>query len=299
MNIINPIFKIQNDSDNIFTIRKKDYDQILPIASQILQPVTEIGFQITELGLKDSRFSSGELSKTVKQNLVMRLQKGTSNIDLNLYLPKLVDDNYIIINGRKKIPLFQLFDIPIVTRGETIKLRTNVATLMVMKEKDSPYISVSFLGKKVPLSLLMIAYYGMPALEKRFELDKFEVKDENDVMEILVSDLKEFYDESKGHTQDDFITEVGRIYSRYNAKSKGEDIVYALDLIPKVDVITAKFLQTGSIIEELLAAIQVGYIDDTLFTNKRVRCFEYMIFSKLSKIIFDLCFSNRTANSDC
>lgn len=295
MNIVNPVFKIQNENESIFTIREKDYEQILPLARQIIQPVEDIGFQITELELKDSRFSSGELSKTIKQSLIVRLQKGTSNIDLTLYLPKLIDDNYIIINGRKKIPLFQLFDVPIVTRGETIKLRTNIATIMVMKEKDMPFVTISFLGKKVPLSLLMISYYGLDNMVARFDLDNFTIKDEHDLMELLVSDLKVLYDESKGYTQDDFIVELGRIYSRYNAKSKGEDILYALDLIPKVDVITARFLETGSIIEELLAAIQTQFVDDTLFTNKRVRCFEYMIFSKLSKIIFDLCFSNRTA----
>ena len=295
MNIVNPVFKIQDENESIFTIREKDYEQILPLARQIIQPVEDIGFQITELELKDSRFSSGELSKTLKQSLVIRLQKGTSNIDLTIYLPKLIDGNYIIINGRKKIPLFQLFDIPIVTRGETIKLRTNIATIMVMKEKDMPFVTISFLGKKVPLSLLMISYYGLDNMVARFDLDNFSIKDEHDLMELLVSDLKVLYEESKGYTQDDFIVELGRIYSRYNAKSKGEDILYALDLIPKVDILTARFLETGSIIEELLTAIQTQFVDDTLFTNKRVRCFEYMIFSKLSKIIFDLCFSNRTA----
>lgn len=295
MNLVNPVFKIQNENDSIFTIREKDYEQILPLARQIIQPVEDIGFQITELELKDSRFSSGELSKTIKQSLIVRLQKGTSNIDLTIYLPKLIDGNYIIINGRKKIPLFQLFDVPIVTRGETIKLRTNIATIMVMKEKEMPFVTISFLGKKVPLSLLMIAYYGLENIVERFDLNNFTIKDENDLMEILVSDLKVLYDESKGYTQDDFVLELGRIYSRYNAKSKGEDILYALDLIPKVDILTAKFLQTGSIIEELIEAIKTQFVDDTLFTNKRVRCFEYMIFAKLSKIIFDLCFSNRTA----
>jgi len=295
MNIVNPVFKIQDENESIFTIREKDYEQILPLARQIIQPVEDIGFQITELELKDSRFSSGELSKTIKQSLIVRLQKGTSNIDLTLYLPKLIDSNYIIINGRKKIPLFQLFDVPIVTRGETIKLRTNIATIMVMKEKEMPFVTISFLGKKVPLSLLMISYYGLDNMVSRFDLDNFSIKDEHDLMELLVSDLKVLYDESKGYTQDDFIVELGRIYSRYNAKTKGEDILYALDLIPKVDILTSKFLETDSIIEELITAIKTPFVDDTLFTNKRVRCFEYMIFSKLSKIIFDLCFSNRTA----
>ena len=220
MNIINPAFVIQDPRKNIFTFRKMDYNNILTQARQIIQPVTEIGFQIVELDLRDSKFSSGELSKTIKQNLVIRLQKGTSNIDLSVFIPKLIDDNYIIINGRKKIPLFQLFDIPLVTRGEAIKLRTNVATLMITREKEEPTIFVSFLGKKMPLSLLLLAYYGMENLINRFDLTNFKIRDRSNLMELLIQDLAAFCLESKGYTQDDFIIEIGRIYSRYNAKSK-------------------------------------------------------------------------------
>jgi len=295
LKIINPTFKIKNQDHNIFSLRKEDYEQILPVVSEIVSPVKELGFEISELDIRESRFTSGELSKTLKQTLVIKLQKGNSTIDLSIFIPKLVDNNYIIINGRKKIPLFQLFDIPIVTRGESIKLRTNVATLMVYKDKESPYVKVSFLGKKLPLSLMMMGYYGPGELNKRFDFANLEVNSESDVLyENLLEDLKLYYEESKGFTQDDFIHEIGRIYSKYSAKSKGNDVMYALDLIPKVDVLTAKFLETGSIIEELIKAIQDEHIDDTLFTNKRIRCFEYMIFSKVSKIIFDLCYSNRT-----
>jgi hypothetical protein len=174
INIVNPYFKIQDEQNNIFVLRQKEYETILETVRQIVEPVTEIGFTITELDLKDSRFSSGELSKTVKQTVVIKLQKGTHNIDLSMHIPKLINGNYMIINGRKKIPLFQLFDIPVVTRGESIKLRTNVATLMISKEKEQPYISVSFLGKKVPLSLLMLGYYGPEELSERFDLDQFQ-----------------------------------------------------------------------------------------------------------------------------
>jgi DNA-directed RNA polymerase beta subunit len=295
LNIINPRFKIRDEDKNIFTLRTRDFEKMLPVVRQIIEPVTEIGFQVTELDLKDSRFSSGELSKTIKQTLVIRLQKGTSNIDLSIFVPKLVNNNYIIINGRKKIPLFQLFDVPVVTRGESIKLRTNVATLMVMRQKDEPNIYVSFLGKKLPLSLLMMAYYGMESLNARFDLVNSQITDKANMMELLLHDMKMFYTESTGYTQDDFVAEVGRVYSKYNAKSKGEDVLYALDLIPKIDPITAHFFHTNSVLEELLHVLEVGMVDDTLFTNKRVRCFEYMIFAKLSKIIFDLCFSSRTA----
>jgi DNA-directed RNA polymerase beta subunit len=298
LKIINPNFEIQNKENNIFTLRKHDYEQILPTISEIVKPVTEIGFEILELDIRESRFTSGELSKTVKQTLIIKLQKGTSVIDLSMFIPKLVDDNYIIINGRRKIPLFQLFDIPIVTRGESIKLRTNVATMIVYKDKEQPNVKVSFLGKKLHLGLLLFAYYGPETIIERFNLKNLQINPDSDVLyENLLADLLLIYDESKGYTQDEFIHEIGRIYSRYNAKSKGEDVVYAVDLIPKVDFITSKFLQTGSIIEELLLAIREENIDDTLFTNKRVRCFEYMIFSKVSKTIFDLCYSNRTART--
>jgi len=298
LKIINPIFQIKDKEHNIFTFRKKDYEKILPTVSEIVKPVTDLGFQILELDLKESRFSSGELSKTQKQTLIIKLQKGNSILDLSMFIPKLVDDNYIIINGRKKIPLFQLFDIPIVTRGESIKLRTNVATLMVYKDKvkEPPYVMVSFLGKRLSLALLMFAFYGPNELNKRFNFASLNpVKNSSVLYENLLEDLLTYYEESKGWTQDDFIHEVGRTYSRYSAKSKGEDVIYALELIPKVDIMTAKFLQTKSIIEELIEAIKTESIDDTLFTNKRIRCFEYMIYAKVSKVIFDLCYSNRTA----
>ena len=114
MKIINPIAAIQNEDDNIFTIRQRDYEHILPIVQEIVTPVEEIGFTINDISLKDSRFSSGELAKTLKQTLAIKLQKGSAEIDLSIFIPKLVDGNYVLINGRKKIPLLQLFDIPLV-----------------------------------------------------------------------------------------------------------------------------------------------------------------------------------------
>jgi DNA-directed RNA polymerase beta subunit len=297
LKIINPTFKIQSEEENIFTIRSRDYEKILSLAVQIVQPVEKIGFQINEVDLKESRFSSGELSRTLKQTLSIKLQKGQSNIDLSIFIPKLIDENYIFINGRKKIPLFQLFDIPIVTRGESIKLRTNVATIIITTEKELPRLQVSFMGRKIPLSLLLFGFYGKEKVYQDFHLgEKIDLKEPNTFLyETLRADLKAYYDESRGHTQDDFIVEIGRTYSRFNQKSKGEDILYALDLIPKVDVLTAKFLVTNNILDELVEALKIRSIDDTLFTNKRIRCFEYMVVSKISKIIFDLCFSNRTA----
>lgn len=296
MRPINPVFKIQDVDNNIFTIRKQDYSKLLNTIAEILKPVEELGFSIEELSIKDPRFSSGELSKTIKQNLTIRLKKASAEINLNLFIPKLIEDNYVFINGRKKIPLFQLFDVPIVTRGESIKLRTNVATVMVFKDKEAPYAKMTFMGRKVPLSLMLFAYFGINEVVKRFDLKTAKpIEKPETILEYLVNDLILYYEESKGYTQDDFILEVGRLYSKYNARSKGEDIIYALDIIPKVDVMTARFIESETILDEVLNILETQYVDDTLFTNKRIRCFEYMILAKVAKAIFDLCFANRTA----
>jgi DNA-directed RNA polymerase beta subunit len=292
--IQNPVFSL--DEKNIFDIRQKDYDSLMANVTRILAPVEDIGFIIDMLELKPSRFSSGELAKTLRDTLSIRLKKGNSIIDLSMFIPKLVDGNYIVINGRKKIPLFQLFDIPIVTRGETIKFRTNVATLMVLKQREAPHVMVSFLGKKVPLAIMLFAYFGIESVVERFELETATPEeDSKNLYEVLMWDLKESYQEARGWTQDDYILSVGRTYTKYNAKSKGEDIMYALEVIPKIDIFTADFMEKDTILDELIYAIEIGYLDDTLFTNKRIRCFEYAIYSKLIKNVFDLCFSNRTA----
>lgn len=299
MNIINPTFKIQDPENNIFTFRKKDYETLEETVRQIVEPVKDIGFEIVNLSIKDQRFTSGEIMRTLKQTIHIHLRKNAANIELNFVIPKLVEENYFVISGRRKIPIFQLFDLPVVVRGDSIKLRTNVATMMISRGHEYPYITISLFGKTFPLCQLLCAYYNLEELEKRFSLSSQTFnKDSYNIFEVMLFDLKSYIDESPGYTQDDFILEIGRIYSKYTAKSKGEDVLYAIDLIPRIDPLTARFLKTGSIMEELLSAIQdVNNVDldDTLYTNKRVRCFEYVIYSKVSKAIFDLCFLNRTS----
>ncbi len=292
MKILNPYFKV-NEKENIFVIREREYSKLIEYVSEILKPTQELGFVLLELALKEHKFSSGRLDKTLKNNLAIRLQKGTSEIDLSIAVPKLVDHNYIVINGRKKIPQFQLLDIPIITRGETIKLQTNVATLMISESREEPFVRASFLNKQVSLALLMFAYYGIEEMNSKYDLSNIELEG-NLLIDKLMVDLKTYYDESKGITQDDSIVELGRLYSKYNSKSKGEDIVYALDLILKTDIISRKFFKTSDVLGEIVDIIGSSPLDDTLFTNKRVRCFEYMILSKVMKSVFNLCLSNRT-----
>lgn len=298
MAIENPIYKVGDPNNHIFNIRQHEYAALLENVRRILIPAEELGFDLIEFRLKEPRFSNGEICKTVKKNLIIRFTKGTAQIDLSMQIPTLIDDNYIIINGRRKIPLFQLFDIPVVTRGKSIKIRTNVATIMIFPEKNPPYIFISLLGRKVPLHLVMFGYYGIEVVNEKFGLSTMAsapiITEHSSLLDKLMYDLKMFYDDSRGITQDDIIKEIGKNYSQYNAKVKGEDIMYAIDLILKVDPISAEFFRTGNILEEIVSVLD-NDLDDTDMTNKRIRCAEYFILAKISKAVFDMCMSNRTA----
>jgi len=291
MDIINPVFKLRED--NVFRIRERDYSRLLCLTKEIFKPVEELGFT-TEIDLKEVRSFSGELSRTLRNKLIIKLHRGNTTIDLSMFVPKLVDKNYIVINGRKKIPLFQLYDLPVVTRGNTLKFRTNVETITISYVKELPNIQITFLKKKVPLALVILCCYDLQDVVERFDLDNFKLKDEDNWMELLLQDLRTYYQESKDYSREDFIHELGRCYTSYGAMAKGENVVYALDLIPKVDLITKSFMKTDSVLEEILLSLQEPKVDDTELVNKRVRCFEYMIYSKLSKLAFEFCLVNRT-----
>ena len=266
----------------------------------MLIPAEELGFTILEFGIKEARSTPGELSRTVRKNLVIRLQKEGHEIDLSMSIPKLIDDNYVIINGRKKIPLFQLFDIPVVTRGKNVKLRTNVMTMVVSENKEPPFIYLTYLGKRFPFVSLLAAYYGFEQLDEMFGLSKLKIEDIklNNAFEKLLFDLKSDFDESEGWTREDFISSLGKYFTNYDAKTKGEDAVYSIDLVMKTDIFSTKFLKTGSILTELIEGLRnPNLYDDMDFRNKRIRCFEYVILGHVSKVIFDFCMANRTARN--
>ena len=301
MEIVNPYYKLDEDG-SIFSIREKEYQSLEASVREILKATEEIGFTVNDFGIREPRvFPSNELDRTLKKNFVMKLQRGTSEVDLSMSIPKLIDSNYIMINGRKKIPLFQLFDVPIVTRGKNIKIRTNVATMMISEEKEQPegkeqqpFVSISLLGKKVSLALVMFSFYTREYLNSQFHLSELgnELVFDN-LFDKLVYDLKALHDYFPEYTKEDFTRDLGKFYSKYDPLSKGEDVVYSLSLILKTDIMSAKLFKTGDVIAEIIEIIKSGDLDDKDYQNKRIRCFEYMILSKISKVVFDLCMASR------
>ena len=74
MNIKNERFL--KTEKNIFTLRKMEESKLLETVRQIVNPVEEFGFKINVIDLKNKRTTQGELSQSIKQNLVIKLEKG-------------------------------------------------------------------------------------------------------------------------------------------------------------------------------------------------------------------------------
>ncbi|MCK5615701.1 hypothetical protein KAR91_78285, partial [Candidatus Pacearchaeota archaeon] len=294
--IVNPHFRVQ-DGGNIFNKRKIEYDGLEERALEILQPILGIGFEITELRVREPRITSGELQRTIKNTLVIKVRRNNIDLDLSLHIPKLIDENYVVINGRRKIPLFQLFDIPIVTRGKAIKFRTNVATVMVIEDRHAPYVYLSILGKKVPLYMIVLCYYSDEEIQSRFDLDN-AIANLDNVYGKFIHDMKMYWSLNDGSVdRHALIPEIGKIYTKFNHRDKGESILYAVDLMLEVDPMTKRFMQTESVLDEILMAMQSPGYDDTDIQNKRIRIIDYLVLAKVSKIVFDLCLSNRTSRT--
>ena len=81
---------------------------------------------------------------------------------IELLIPKIIDDNYFIVNGVKRVLIHQLFPLPVVSyRPGEVVIRTNFANATVTLETKNKIKSFYglVLGKKLPMILLFILYF--------------------------------------------------------------------------------------------------------------------------------------------
>lgn len=309
MKIINPNYILEEN--NIFNLRQKEYKNIQNELHEMLNVVSHVGYKVKDLQIKNIVVSEEELFKTIKKNVVIKLTKikqeeqeknstRKSEISLSMPIPELINGSYFMIGGRYKIPEFQLFDLPfIVGKDLSIKFRSNVCQLHVFrKPKDKLSIKITIFGKTFPFSLLLFAFYGPRVLASRF--NNFEnlenQKIYSDLYSILLDELYMLYDDYIKNNREDlyYIYEIGNYISKLDPKSKGEEVLFAISIIPHIDIIVKKFLTTNNLIEEFIEVIKNPNPDESLdFRNKRIRCIEYFILSSFSKAIFNFCLTVR------
>ena len=79
-------------------------------------------------------------------------------------------------------------------------------------------------------TLMLSGYYGVDYLNRRFDFENLNYNLDSMLGKFLY-DLKTFCEASSNQTQEDFIREVGTYHSKYNALSKGKDVMYALSIM--------------------------------------------------------------------
>lgn len=288
-----------NLDDSIFNIREIDYNKIEVCANDIVKSVESVDIDVKTCQVISSNYSKSELYRTISDKLEIQVeQKDEKIIDVSLMIPRLIDKNYIMINGQKKIPMFQIIDTPIITRNDSkrkeIRLNTNVTTMIFSKKENSDFnYYVMLYGKSIPMCIVAGAYYGIEKFGKLFSEDIENIENIDEPYKSLISDFKTFYENSLECTEDDLNDEMGRFFTKYDFKGRGSDIIYSLDLLLMVDPFTRYFMD-DNILDTIIRYIKEDInLDDTDLINKRIRCFEYVILKPLSKIIFDLCMTVR------
>lgn len=285
--VINPYYKPDLEC-NSFLIRKKDYERLETDARKILEVAEEAGFEIKEFGIKESKSVASELAYTLKHLFIIRLEKNGKLIDLSMAIPQLINDNYIFINGKRKVPLFQLFDIPLIYR-KMIKIRTSISSISIRENDNSPYMHMFFMGKSFNLADIVFAYYTKQEIEEIF---KEELEFSFPAGRPYKWSLDLTANMNRGLTQEEYVKIVGKPFSESFQKSKGETAIYALKILLKCDIMSARLLGSTDVVLEIGKAIRSKRLDDTDLINKRIRCFEYIVTSRIAKVIYDLCVTN-------
>lgn len=193
-----------------------------------------------------------------------------------IQVPELIDDQFFYIGGHLKIPVFQLFDFPIIFRNGLLKLRTNTITVSMDLNKCSNKISV--FNKQVPIDLLITILYSRDEFEE-FISDKLE---ENQFLINIYNHCEERWD----IPEDEKIYELGTIFSSNNIDriKRGQSVLFSFESALNVDFFSKEFFSTDSIIFEILNAIYEGEKKDTNIKRKRVRFSEYVLAPLVRKV---------------
>ena len=273
---------------NIFELRQKDWQRILPSIKQILKPVEEVGYTIDHVDLEPFVGGKNDLMPTVQDKMNIKLKKGNVDIDLSFFLPTLVDGKYFIINGRKKVGQFQIFDKPHVRRN--MGLVNNCSIVRIIDKKDND-VGVIWLNKVVPLALLYFSKFSKEECENK--LDYWDSLDNSDFSPSFDKFIATFGRYLKQNlTQQDYQHELGHIYTNYNSKKKAEAALLAIDLLPKIDIWIKPFLKHNCILDDIVEVMCTSTNDLDLST-KRIRFVEYLL-SSFTKAIFDFCVLSNT-----
>ena len=268
--------------NNIFNFRDREWKgKIIENITKMLEVGEKIGVRISSISISNSEKNNfSELKKTNYKILTIILTYQEKDIVLNYDLPWLVN-NHFFVGGNNKVTIFQLFDKPLISRNNMIKLRTNIHSFMVERygKKSSYNWQISMFNKKFPFANLIIAFYGLDKVKEKFYLDNNGTycgnERLNESMQDLTNDIIQVLT--------DQTIDKTKLLTMHFPRKTDTDIVEDLKLVTEVDIFSKEFMHTDDIVSELIYGIQNGPTDDCDYKNKRLRFVEQVIYTYLCK----------------
>lgn len=205
-------------------------------------------------------------------------------VTYDIQIPNLINNQFFYIGGYLKIPIFQIYDFPIIFRNNFLKLRTN--TISISLDMNKPNVSdykISLFNKTIPIDTFITASCT------KEEFDEF-MSEKTEECYDLMAVATACYEKWASTTELERIEEVGSYFETaagFDPVKKGKSVLFSLKSAYEVDFFSREFLHTNSLTFELLNAIYEGQKPDTDIRRKRVRFLEY-ILSPLVRKVYDM-----------
>jgi len=277
---------------NVFNFRNHEWDEskIIETISKMLSCGEQFGLRVKSMTIKPKEKKDlSEIKRTKSKLLEIELGyttgDGTEDINLSYDIPWLLD-NHFYISGNWKVAIYQMFDRPIIKRKNIIKIRTNIQSIMVEKKvtKRRKYnYQINLFGKKFPFARLIISYFGVDGVRERFNLDT-----NNEYQGGVISEETDLIIQDITKILNDVSIDKTKLLESVFIRRIDQKILDDLVLILDIDIFSAKYFHTSSIVEEFIYAIENDVYDDSDYHNKRVRFVEQIIYVHMCKDFYNL-----------
>jgi DNA-directed RNA polymerase beta subunit len=235
-----------------------------------------------------------ELKKDIYKTLVIHFKTPKGNYSLDFRIPTLINDQFFYIGGLLKIPIFQLYDYPIIYRYSKnkvhIKFRNNILSVNLIKDKNDLF-KVSLFNRSMKFHELVAYTYDKEQVKEFLKGYKNidTILKENILLKNILEQCLKIWNAT---TKIERTKKLGQIFSttRKDFEKKGNSIIFSLAAAFEIDYFNKRYCKTNSIIFELLNAIIEGPRSDTDLKNKRIRFAEY-ILTPLIRQVYDIVIS--------
>ena len=275
------------NEDSIFYRRRQEWsrDKIEKHISDLFKNIELLdGWSLVGsswINPQKTKRSSEELKKHIISLFKIILRDPTGKeVNYNIQIPELVNDQFFYIGGHLKIPVFQLYDYPIIFRNSVLRLRTNTITMNIDLNRND--FKMSIFNKMVLIEDLITAVHTEEELDV-FLSDKTV---ENPLVATIVENCRTIWESTD---QEQRTLKIGSYFSNANTDEakKGRGVIFSLKAAYNVDFFSHPFLKTDSLLFELLNALYEGKKSDTDLKRKRVRFTEYVL-SPLIRKVYDM-----------